>query len=83
MQDEETADWDIYWCDTGGITPEQLQRMKPYQRINHYPGMYALARKNNLCRNLMRMYKVFKEEYNFFPKTWILPNEMTDFKLQF
>ena len=22
MQDDENADWDIYWCDTGGITPE-------------------------------------------------------------
>jgi tubulin polyglutamylase TTLL6/13 len=57
--------------------------MKPYQRINHYPGMYALARKNNLCRNLMRMYKMFNDEYNFFPKTWILPTEMTDFRNQF
>lgn len=29
------------------------------------------------------MHKVFKEEYNFFPKTWILPGEMTDFRQQF
>ena len=45
--------------------------------------MYALARKNNLCRNLMRMYKIFNDEYNFFPKTWILPTEMADFRNQF
>ena len=45
--------------------------------------MYALARKNNLCRNLMRMLKGFKDEYNFFPKTWILPQESTEFKMQF
>lgn len=45
--------------------------------------MYQLARKNNLCRNLMRMAKIFKDEYNFFPKTWILPNEMNEFKQQF
>jgi tubulin polyglutamylase TTLL6/13 len=55
----------------------------PYQRINHYPGMYQLARKNNLSRNLMRMQKTFKEDYNFFPKTWILPSEMSEFKNQF
>jgi hypothetical protein len=24
MSDDELADWDLYWCDTGGITPEQL-----------------------------------------------------------
>ena len=50
--DEE--DWDICWQD-GAVSCEQLQRMKPYQRINHFPGMYALARKNHLARNLMRM----------------------------
>ena len=31
----------------------------------------------------MRMYKVFGSEYDFFPKTWILPNEMADFRSQF
>jgi len=45
--------------------------------------MYVLSKKNNLSRNLMRMQRVFKEEYDFFPKTWILPQELQDFKLQF
>jgi tubulin polyglutamylase TTLL6/13 len=45
--------------------------------------MYQLARKNNLSRNLMRMAKVFPNEYNFFPKTWVLPQEMNDFRQQF
>jgi tubulin polyglutamylase TTLL6/13 len=26
------------------------------------------------------MYKVFPEEYNFFPKTWVLPSESTDLR---
>ena len=83
MMDDETGDWDLYWCDTGGITPEMLSKMQSYQRINHFPGMYQLARKNNLCRNLMRMLKVFKDDFNMFPKTWILPAEVNDFKNQF
>lgn len=29
------------------------------------------------------MLKVFKEDYNFFPKTWILPSENAEFKTQF
>lgn len=49
--------------------------MQSYQRINHYPGMQALSHKNNLCRNLKRMQKQFTIEYDFFPKTWILPYE--------
>ena len=50
--DEE--DWDVCWQD-GAVSCDQLQKMRPYQRINHFPGMYALARKNHLARNLMRM----------------------------
>jgi hypothetical protein len=59
MMDDEVGDWDIYWNDTAGTTPEQLSKLQPHQRINHYPGMYQLARKNNLCKNLMRMHKAF------------------------
>jgi hypothetical protein len=40
MMDDETMDWDMMFYDTGGITPEQLQRLAPYQRVNHLPGMY-------------------------------------------
>ena len=83
MQDDENGDWDIHWNDGSGVTPEQLAKLQPYQRVNHYPGMYQLARKNNLCRNLMRMLRSFKEDYNFFPKTWILPSEMSEFRAQF
>ena len=57
--------------------------MKPYQRINHFPGMYALARKDHLARNLNRMQRVLPDEYNFFPQTWLLPAEYGDFKKQF
>lgn len=55
---DEEEDWDIFWTD-GGVTPDKLLKMKPYQRINHFPGMYALARKNHLARNLIKMKKLF------------------------
>jgi len=45
-----------------------------------YPGIYVMARKNYLARNLMRMQKVFPDEYDFFPKTWILPFENIDLR---
>jgi len=47
--------------------------MKPYQKINHFPAMYLIARKTFLGKNLKKLYKLFPEEYDFFPKTWILP----------
>lgn len=80
--DDPSQEWDIFWTD-GQVQVEKLYRMKPYQRINHFPGMYALARKDHLARNLHRMQKVLPDEYNFFPTTWLLPAEYGDFKKQF
>jgi len=31
-------EWDLFWTD-GTVGPDKLYRMKPYQRINHFPGM--------------------------------------------
>jgi len=42
--------------------------------------MYALARKDHLARNLGRMLKRHPDDYNFFPKTWLLPADFGDFK---
>ena len=62
---------------------ETLAKMQPFQKINHFPGMYSLARKNHLGRHLMRMKKSFPDEYKFFPSTWLLPAEYNDFRNQF
>ena len=75
-------DWDLQWIDTN-MTPDKLSHMQPYQKINHYPGMYGLARKNHLGRNLMKMKRILPHEYRFFPQTWLLPSEYNDFKAQF
>lgn len=50
----EKSDWDIAWFD-GPINEHFVKNMQPHQRVNHYPGIYNLARKNMLGRHLMRM----------------------------
>jgi len=45
--------------------------------------MYALARKNHLARNLTRMMRQFPDDYKFFPQTFLLPSEYSDFRSQF
>ena len=45
--------------------------------------MYLLARKNNLCRNLMKMRKFSQSDYNFFPLTWSLPIDYAELKNEF
>jgi len=72
----------MFWTDNA-VQPETLARMQTYQKINHFPGMYSLARKNHLGRNLMRMKKAFPESYKFFPQTFLLPSEYGEFKMQF
>jgi len=42
--------------------------------------MYCLSHKNHLCKNLKRIQKHFPNEFEYFPKTWILPYEASDFK---
>ena len=31
----------------------------------------------------MKMQREFPKDYKFFPKTWIIPQEATDFRMQF
>ncbi|XP_033619003.1 tubulin polyglutamylase TTLL6 [Fukomys damarensis] len=47
--------------------------MKSYQKINHFPGMSEICRKDLLARNLSRMLKMFPRDFHFFPRTWCLP----------
>ncbi|XP_026510629.1 tubulin polyglutamylase TTLL6 [Terrapene carolina triunguis] len=52
--------------------------MKSYQKINHFPGMSEICRKDLLARNMSRMLKLFPKEFNFFPRTWCLPADYGD-----
>ncbi|XP_021095733.1 tubulin polyglutamylase TTLL6 isoform X2 [Heterocephalus glaber] len=47
--------------------------MKSYQKINHFPGMSEICRKDLLARNMSRMLKMFPKDFHFFPRTWCLP----------
>lgn len=62
----------LIWNDSF-VSTEKISDLKPYQRINHFPGMGEVTRKDNLARNMMKMSKALPEEYNFVPRTWILP----------
>eukprot|EP00116_Pleurobrachia_bachei_P011144 sb/3471406/ len=62
----------ITWSDST-ITSDRCAELKPFQRINHFPGMGEIARKDSLARNLGKMQRCFSEDYDFFPRTWSLP----------
>ncbi|XP_057889635.1 tubulin polyglutamylase TTLL13 isoform X2 [Melospiza georgiana] len=74
----EHEEWTVYWTDST-VTLERLMEMKRFQKINHFPGMIELCRKDLLARNLNRMLRLFPKEYNIFPRTWCLPADYGDF----
>ncbi|XP_054286926.1 tubulin polyglutamylase TTLL13-like [Macrosteles quadrilineatus] len=67
--------WNLMWTDSF-ISVERAKEMRRFQKVNHFPGMSEICRKDLLARNLNRMLKFFPKEYNFFPKTWCLPSDL-------
>ncbi|XP_035986808.1 tubulin polyglutamylase TTLL4 [Fundulus heteroclitus] len=48
-----------------------------HQKLNHFPGTFQIGRKDRLWRNLSKMQLRFgKQEFNFFPRTFILPQDI-------
>lgn len=71
-------DWNVYWTDTS-VGIDRVAQMKKWQKINHFPGMSEICRKDSLTRNMSRMMKMFPKEYSFYPKAWCLPADYSDF----
>lgn len=46
-------------------------------QLNHFPGTFQIGRKDRLWRNLSKMQLRFgKQEFSFFPRTFILPQDI-------
>ncbi|XP_032381737.1 tubulin polyglutamylase TTLL7 isoform X2 [Etheostoma spectabile] len=76
-EDDETAN--LIWNDSA-VQHEKIAELRNYQRINHFPGMGEICRKDCLARNMSKMIKCQPQEYSFIPKTWIFPAEYTQFQ---
>ncbi|XP_007094571.2 tubulin polyglutamylase TTLL11 isoform X1 [Panthera tigris] len=51
-------------------------------QVNKFPGMTEMVRKITLSRAVRIMQNLFPEEYNFYPRSWILPDEFQLFVAQ-
>lgn len=69
---------DIYWH---GVSFHDNENIVSGQ-VNKYPGMIEMLRKINLSRAVRTMQELFPEEYNFYPRSWILPEEYLQFSAQ-
>lgn len=77
MRKKAKKDWDNAWFD-GPYSIKFLKQMQPHQRVNHFPGIYNLTKKNMLGRYCMRMQRLLPNEYDFFPTTYCLPSDYKD-----
>uniref|UniRef100_A0A8C1ALU5 Tubulin tyrosine ligase-like family, member 11 n=1 Tax=Cyprinus carpio carpio TaxID=630221 RepID=A0A8C1ALU5_CYPCA len=69
---------DIYWH---GVSFHDNENIISGQ-VNKFPGMIEMLRKINLSRAVRTMQELFPEEYNFYPRSWILPEEYQLFSTQ-
>ncbi|XP_068095246.1 tubulin polyglutamylase TTLL7 isoform X1 [Hyperolius riggenbachi] len=75
--DDDTAY--LMWSDCA-VQHERIAELRNYQRINHFPGMGEICRKDCLSRNMTKMIKCQPHEYSFIPHTWIFPAEYTQYQ---
>ncbi|XP_038601433.1 tubulin polyglutamylase TTLL7 isoform X3 [Tachyglossus aculeatus] len=76
---DEDETGNLIWCDSA-VQQEKIAELRNYQRINHFPGMGEICRKDFLARNMTKMIKSQPQEYSFIPRTWIFPAEYTQFQ---
>ncbi|XP_035464401.1 tubulin polyglutamylase TTLL11 isoform X2 [Scophthalmus maximus] len=69
---------DIHWH---GISFHDNESIVSGQ-VNKFPGMIEMLRKVNLSRAMRTVQELFPEEYDFYPRSWILPEEYEQFSTQ-
>mgnify|MGYP002715396159 CR=1 FL=1 len=72
--DESNLNCDVIWNDAA-VNQDILGSLKCHQKLNHFSGIFAVARKNFLAQHLKKMQRRFPDEYDFFPATFCLPAE--------
>lgn len=70
--------WDIAWLDA--LSEDEYRSLGRAQRINQFPMMHRLTKKKYLALNLNRMRALEPEEFSFYPRSWVLPQELPELK---
>jgi tubulin polyglutamylase TTLL6/13 len=81
IKDEKKKDFHLYWCDRNANST-RVHNLKPHQMINHFAGMVEICSKSRLAHNIIMMQGVVPSDYDFFPKTWIIPENYDSLLLE-
>ncbi|CAJ0578725.1 unnamed protein product, partial [Mesorhabditis spiculigera] len=72
---EKDDEWIGYWG--GYFKSAQYRKFTNHQKVNHFPGGYHIARKDNLWRHILEKQKQFPN-FEIMPYTFILPDGRAD-----
>ena len=73
------SNWNVCWA--VGAKSELYRSLKPYQKINSFPRTHEITRKDQLCRNIMRMQELYgAKKFDFIPQSFVLPAERGAFE---
>jgi tubulin polyglutamylase TTLL5 len=73
----EGHDWNLLWIGHNP-KPNFYEKIGIYQKISHFPNSFEITRKDRLCSSIMRMQDLHgKENYNFTPDTYNLPEDFS------
>lgn len=78
----EAHDWNLLWIGKSA-KPYLYDDLNAFQRINHFPNSFEITRKDKMCLNLKIMKDKYPNDYDFFPDTFIMPQDIGDFTLRF
>ncbi|NWX98183.1 TTLL4 polyglutamylase, partial [Nothoprocta ornata] len=70
-----SSDW--LGCWGHHMKSANFRAIREHQKLNHFPGSFQIGRKDRLWRNLLKMQTRYgKKEFNFFPQSFILPQDI-------
>ncbi|KAE9556711.1 hypothetical protein FO519_000117 [Halicephalobus sp. NKZ332] len=64
----------VIWSNTH-MPGHVLRSLLPWQRLNHFPRSVSITKKDLLHQNLCLLQKYFPDYYDFFPESYILPDD--------
>ena len=68
-------EFNLLWADSY-VPADTVSALNKYQKVNHFPGMSELAKKNLLAKNMNRMIRALPGDFTFVPQTFQLPAEL-------
>jgi len=71
---DDNFDCNLIWDDTR-VSVEGVSELRAFQRFNHFPAMSEISKKDSLARNILKICKVMPQDFDFVPKTWIMPTD--------